>query len=204
MISLRRYKFPGCRRLPLQETQRGRMKYSLLALLVLTAFVTSCAKKSTEPITPGPKMPKATQTGQNIVACRVNGNIQIYTGPQTYLDEDGVSFGMYSDMGDLYVSINASGSQKYDDDIYLDVYDTSISINTDSRFSSTEIDKVQGEYIKQIDGLSTIYRSKEGGGVIRFTRYDNEVVAGTFSFAAYKADEKVNVTEGFFDIKVEK
>ena len=111
---------------------------------------------------------------------------------------------MYSDMGDLYVSINASGSQKYDDDIYLDVYDTSISINTDSRFSSTEIDKVQGEYIKQIDGLSTIYRSKEGGGVIRFTRYDNEVVAGTFSFAAYKADEKVNVTEGFFDIKVEK
>ncbi|WP_276132960.1 DUF6252 family protein [Polluticoccus soli] len=174
----------------------------VLLIAALVVFAVGCKKPTEKPANPTePQMPTSTETGANTVACRVNSEVHIYKGVPTYLNADGVLFGLYPDRNEYFLQVTAGGIAEYKDNIWLLLYDTAVQLNTQYPFSVTETDKNRAEYSVEAGSYSKIYKTKGSSGFIKFTRYDKTVAAGTFEFAAYNDQgEKIEITEGFFDI----
>lgn len=167
---------------------------SIWVLILICLVVGSCKKSSDE------KMPKATQSGENIVACKVNGKVQIYKGKENYLSGGEVYF-IPQARGIGVDAIIRAGSNENGDVIRIHVVTSQIEINKEYAFNN-ENDKqwAYATYNKQIS-QDILFKTSEGSGYTKFTRYDGGIAAGEFEFTAYNdKGEKVTITEGFFDI----
>jgi hypothetical protein len=142
-------------------------------------------------------MPQRTETGANVVACKVNGNVQRYSGRFSWNHPDGVSFGNY--IADHYTFLKAR-SDKYNDHIGIVLYTFDIEVGKEYIVSREDAQDFAQYYTGSGTSANT-YTTENGAGVVKFTRYDSIVAAGTFSFSAVNpSGEEVKITEGFFDV----
>lgn len=166
-------------------------------LLNLTAFLivlsAGCEKASNEE-----KMPEQTQSGANIVACKVNGKVHIYSGKPNAVKGDGVSYFRELTGADSIIQIIADNTLKYNDEIFLSVYTFHIEIGKEYTISS-EFNRNLAVY--SWSDPNAPYTTTLNSGHISFKRCDEGVASGNFSFTATnKNGEKVEITEGSFDI----
>jgi hypothetical protein len=169
----------------------------IIIVLFACSLVCGCKKK----IDAGPSMPSPTQTGQNIIACKVNGKTIIYSGIPTYLNDVGVRFGKYKMDNGIALNVEGHETEGHDDNLTLLIYELDPTVNGQYTFS-TEITNDYAQYYTGEGFANDTYKTKNGSGYMKFTRYDSTVVAGTFEFTAYNPNgAKVEITEGFFDIK---
>ncbi|WP_276133390.1 hypothetical protein [Polluticoccus soli] len=175
------------------------MRYFVLAVFYCL-LITGC-KKADEPVVPtGPQMPERTEKGANILACKVNGTIHVYRGEFSWNHPDGVSFGQYDAGG--YTFIKANEDKKYIDNIGILIYSLDIVVGKEYKLFD-ENSEGAAEYYPAEGANGNIYLTEYGGGVVKFTRYDSLIAAGTFSFNAGKSSgEEVKIAEGFFDISL--
>ena len=186
------------------------MKTTILILSMLLATITSCNQDQEETYTP--TLPPITQTGANTFGCKINGQIMVprdskkdpLMGGYPY----GVEYGGNRFLNDNYDWIEAK-DQVSDNNRGAIVFKLP-NINTLG----------VGEYIiKHVDGAFSVanpnivymgaiskngfYSSIEGTGKITITRYDEDIISGTF-YCTLKNDydppnDIIEVTEGRFD-----
>lgn len=68
------------------------MSRILLFSLLIFCTAAGCTKNNDEP-----QLPVPTQEGKNILACKVNGQVQIYKGKRTTFNDNGVEYDPYID-----------------------------------------------------------------------------------------------------------
>ena len=95
------------------------MKGLLLAALLV--FSLGCKTPVEEPVNPTkPQMQTRTETGANIVACKVDGQVHIYRGKATWNDPNGVDFVRFaSNPKHIFLWATQSG---YGDDITIRIF----------------------------------------------------------------------------------
>ncbi len=176
------------------------IKTTLMVLGVITLFTFSqCKKHKTEE----PQLPPETTTGAMTFGCKVNGKV--------FVPKDGRGKpGLYVQ----YVNLGAGvGGGWYLNIPAVDWVPSSIpavSITTDSllvqegqiyQFKSTK-GNVKASY--QIDSYYYL-KTDTDLGEIKITKFDaiNRILSGTFFFSGTDAttNQKVNITDGRFDIR---
>jgi len=183
------------------------MKTTILILSLLLVTITSCNQDQEE--TYNPTLPEATQTGENTFGCKINGQIMVPRDSRTSQlggAPTGVSY-----------SRNRTLNKHYDWVESIDRYRTN---RGGIAFKLPNIDTLGvGEYIiKHVDGAFSVfnpniaymgaiskngfYSSIEDTGKIIITRYDDNVISGTFYCTLkndYEPNDIIEVTEGRFD-----
>ena len=179
------------------------MKNLLVLLLSPFLLITSCKKDDDT------KQPEPTQVGANIIFLKVNGVSRTYTGKKPP--------GMPPvSSGDIVISVKAfpniiaisASSSEYNDGVRLYVVvDTAQNnvpiLNTGYKIQSTS----QGfaSYSKNMSISSIEYLVDSNTSTAIFTRFDTDIVSGTFDFYGINrndSNDRVHVTEGFFDISL--
>jgi len=144
-------------------------------------------------------MPEATQSGKNILACKVNGKVHIYEGKRSYLNSNGVTAQRYMSGTEILIRVHADKREDYDDNIEMEIVADQPDINKEYIFSKEDSKDRAEYYVGQSN--ENKYYTKSSSGYIKFTRFDKAVAAGVFMFTAYRDNgDKVEITEGFFDI----
>lgn len=99
----------------------------LLPLLLILSFSCTKKNKSTEP-----ELPPLTAEGKNILACKVNGNVQIYSGKRSFGNDNGVDYMSYVDKVEIYAD-----NIKYNDALDLSILrGIGLDLNTTYYFST--------------------------------------------------------------------
>ncbi len=175
---------------------------SYLVLIVLNCLLAgSCKKVATNPVVPVEPMPNPTETGANILACKVNGKLHIYKDKMTWSQPDGVSFSKREDQLEKFTYIRGNESD-YGDAVSMKIFTWNIIVGKEYKFSVNE-NKDFADYVLDGFGTENTYFTSDGSGFVKFSRYDSLVAAGTFAFTAYSmGGKKVEVTEGCFDIAI--
>lgn len=162
--------------------------FFILPILLVLSF--GCSKKqngNTEP-----QLPPLTTEGKNVMGCKVNGNVQIYSGKRTFGNDNGVDYNPSSSK----VVIFADNINYHDEiKITINIPYSSLIIDTPYYFTS-ETTNNYAQYFPS----SANFITDNNSGWIRFARLDTEVAAGTFEFTAYHNGDSVKITEGRFDI----
>jgi hypothetical protein len=171
------------------------MKLFITSIL-LCALIIGCKKEEKEE----EKIPPQTQEGRNILSCKVNGVWHHYSGKGGHVVNDyGVHYDIMISKGILYTSI-AAYDPKYDDYVEFEIHASPIEVGKVYDL----LPEVDQHVILYILGGDRYKRAKESTGFVKFSRADS-IAAGTFAFTAYNdKGEKVEITEGFFDIKQDK
>jgi hypothetical protein len=167
---------------------------SFLALLLL-AF-SQCKKKTEEP-----QLPPETTTGAMTFGCKVNG--------QVFVPKDGRGRpGLYVQ----YVNLGAGVGGGW----YLNIPATNwvpstpegVNIETDSLLvveGMTYSFKNQKGSPRAFYDKGVSYVALDNDGILKITKFDqsNRILSGTFSFIGTNTTngEKLNITEGRFDIR---
>lgn len=142
------------------------------------------------------KMPPQTRAGQEILACKVNGEIHTYRGKGTRLYPSGVKCNRAVNGTDSFTEIRAISTKIYNDDIWIAVRSFDIEVDRPYILSSGLEDNIA------VYRSDATYSTGLNSGVVTFTRYDEKIASGVFSLTAITgAGGKVEITEGFFDIK---
>jgi len=186
---------------------------TILLLLVSALFLQGSCTKETDRC-PTYKLPKATQTGENTIGCKVNGQVCIPkisglfspTTKRMCYDEN---------TGKLILTVYFIPNDK---DIECGLYDLSLKLISDSIFAAGLIDS--SSYSAMVDITpqyqpSTMYSYRsyfpDLTATLEITKLDktNRIISGTFSFEGYEVlsingddyvfGEKAYVTDGRFD-----
>jgi hypothetical protein len=160
------------------------MNRTVLFIMVLAAIVTGC-RKDTEK-----DLPPLTQSGENRIACLINGKERIYTG------ESQVSFSL-SFLGDYVSLVGKRAFLLPDRDIEICFESDSIMPNV--VYQGFEAQNCTTTY----EHGDELYKANpyDGYNWLMFTRLDTAVAAGIFQFRCIGPDgDMVNVTSGRFDI----
>ena len=194
----------------------------IMALILLITTAYSCGGGLTEEERWNPELPPITQTGANTFGCKINGKIMIprdsrYGHPGGGGIPTGVTYSRsrppltgtnydYIEAIDRYTSrggitfklpnIQTLGVGEY----LVKTVKGAFSTSLDGSFPDTNIVYMGAAY----NGNSPTagYSSIEGTGKIIITRYDNDIISGTF-YCKLKndiyPDDIIEVTEGRFD-----
>jgi|GEM_PF-6950143 len=179
------------------------MKF-LIPVIVLCIAVAACSKKSNEP------QYQPSQTGADILYCKINGVEHVYRHKGTYLNDNGVNI-MLPRNPDSSRSVQISADDvQYGDGMYLyaDVWeepDGQVVMDLDKRYPMLHSFYDESAYIQHIiskEGNFTFeYLIDTAQSFVVFTRFDEKVISGRFYFEAhYKDSLHVTATDGFFDI----
>ncbi len=192
----------------------------LLLLLVITISYIGCQKNNSTPPDNPYGLPNATQTGENMFACRVNGKNYIVSDPNSYTI--GISFHNNNTRDTL--GVGASGSFTDTsitriDEVWIQIDkqvkegDTYRLNDTATAFAlihyqSAPCGPTSGyggsQWLKTYDGDVTISKFSGTYRLIGGTAsgYDpNSIIAGTFNFMiAVPGCDTIKVTDGRFDI----
>jgi len=143
------------------------------------------------------QLPPPTQQGKNILACKVNGQVHIYSGKRTTFNDNGVNYDLYLNKLRLYAD-----NIDYRDNIEIvfPVNPDSIKVGLKYFFDLADMINPFGEYRIRVNGVTNEYKTGKQSGFIQFTRLDKDVAAGIFQFTAYYNNDSVTITEGRFDI----
>jgi len=189
----------------------------IMALILLITTAYSCGGGLTEEQRWNPELPPITQTGANTFGCKINGKIMIPRDSRVSQlggIPTGVSYGWstssvnydwikavdrFTSRGGITFklpNIQNLGVGEY----LVKTVKGGYSSSLDGSFQDTNIVYMGAAY----NGKSPTgaYSSIEGTGKITITRYDNEVISGTF-YCKLKNDNDptdiIEVTEGRFD-----
>jgi hypothetical protein len=173
------------------------MKRCCAVPAILLMLFAACKKVDT-----GVPMPPITHTGQDILACRINGKVMTAKGGK------GISFfgsdAVYIYQGPMkYVIIDGKNTTSTGDEILLSFYyDRSNNIAPISLFHS---DSTKGSYFnnfKSVNGLCyCFYTSTINGGALTIDYDDGIAISGRFAFDAVDSSNNiVHITDGQFDI----
>ena len=167
------------------------MRYLLILFLCCLA-ICGCKKEKE-------KLPAATQSGKNILACKVNGKVHIYEGKRSNSNDNGVDAGRYLSVNHFVIRVHADNADDYNDNLTMQVFADKPELNKEYIFSKEDSKDGAEYYIGE--NYVNIYTTKSSSGYIKFSRFDTSVMAGIFMFTAYNDHgAKVEITEGFFDI----
>ena len=189
------------------------MNTKTLLLTMLLATIFSCKKHKEEY---NPQLPPVTQTGANTFGCKINGQIMVpRDGKNTPLMGGypyGVTYSRIRTQYEHYDWIEAmdqvsSGSNRGAIAFKLPNIDTMgvgeyIIKHVDGAFSQANPNIVYLGAIYNGDSPSTGYSSIENTGKIIITRYDDDVISGTFYCKVknyLNPNDIIEVTEGRFD-----
>jgi hypothetical protein len=171
----------------------------VLTIIVFTVIAIGCRKKQIDEPEPN-ILPTATQNGANLLACKINGAVHIYSGIPGRIGTNGVSFTkVWGSNNEQYVLISA-GDSKYGDQLDIDIYEPGWNIQVKNDYKFSNENKVKAKYFYA--DVFNEYKTQSNSGYISFTRYDDRVVAGNFSFKVFNKTDSVKTIEGFFDIAV--
>ena len=176
---------------------------SLLLIMAFIALTSSECKKSKFDPNSDNGLPPATQVGQGVFACKVNG--------QPWISESGLrnmGGGLQGDTLSAFGTVDLEdGPIEHYQVILLGVYDSSRQVyelnNTTNAYAVYR--RTRGEQCFNIaGGFGGVISKKITGGRLTITKADPsaKIIAGTFSFAV-PTDycDTLRVTEGRFDIK---
>lgn len=167
---------------------------STCLIFLIVNFSCSSCKKNTDPAPDNPwGLPNATQTGQDFIACRINGKNFI-----SYYDLYGTKAGFYNDTfgmngtnkgANLIQSLNFTIYKNQKENIVYDFkqnFAKSLYITDSTCFGYS----------------SSIIKSNAVSGYIKLTKYDKtlKVISGVFE-CKYPIDncDTLNITDGRFD-----
>ncbi len=168
------------------------MKYSLLFIIAIAVFFTSCHKEAT--------LPPITNNGANVLGCKVDGKIIIASGSAgSFGRVNGVRFYPPTTYG--LIQIYAHGDnpkfEMFISFIYLDTPGTYQIIST-NRLGATYDNFATGSVPS---GESEFNTDSTHTGFIKITQFSDQQISGTFAFDAMNDGGKVvHLTEGRFDI----
>lgn len=171
-------------------------KLLFLSLLALAA----CKKTDNSNF----QLPGPSSTGQNYLACKVNGQLYHSRGLNSWTSRTGVSYSRFTNR--VVVGGDDDGVNG-DLGIYLYQEPSSLLANQDY-ILGTEGNGNEAKYFRFKQGGQTFeYTTSSVSGWVRFSRIDTTVAAGTFAFTAYRNGQKdadsVVITDGRFDISAE-
>lgn len=174
------------------------MKNILAFTLFITLALSACKKDlSTEPVDPN-QLPPATEIGANILACKVNGKAHIYTSTSSLFSENGVYLSRIKNGQETRLLIGAT-ENKYEDHIQIEIYEPEWKIVLNKEYRLSNEKKDDASYF--LRNIPKEYKTTINSGHIIFSQYNDNVVAGKFSFTLYNdSNDSVVITEGFFDI----
>ncbi|HTM66541.1 MAG TPA: hypothetical protein VL093_09490 [Flavipsychrobacter sp.] len=141
------------------------------------------------------QLPPLTQEGKNILACKVNGQVHIYSGKRTTFDDNGVNY----DRGIDKVRIAADNS-RYNDNIEIILPYIPDSVMVGVRYYFTENEVASGYASYYVGNGSLVYKTSNKSGFIQFNRLDENIAAGVFEYIACHNNDSIKITEGRFDI----
>lgn len=185
------------------------MRNNLFITLLLLTISLSCKKQEEEK----PRL-YPSHAGRNILYCKVNGAEKLYDekgGGLFNVDDLDAYFRKFPDSNVTRpVFYIHCGEGDHDGSFYLcaEVTDAEIEsgipeLNVPRKFIKSNF-WVASRYNHRTIDHEYDYILDTTRATITFTRYDDKVIAGTFSFeAGYKDSLHVSVTDGFFDILVE-
>lgn len=175
-------------------------KIAFIALAILSML--ACKKPTNDP-TKDPEKPQQTQTGADILWCRVNGTPQLYKGKPTAIRHNGVHAykQKYADSS-VFIIIRGEDS-KYSDGLDMCINVTLEAANTpvvNKKYRIADgLPYIYSQYYTINDNKA--YRVDSNSSHIIFTRFDETVAAGTFEYHGINKDNAlIHITEGFFDI----
>ena len=155
------------------------------------AALNGCKKPDETPHEP--ELPPLTQDGRNVLACRVNGIVHVYSGKHTLGDPNGVFYHRYVD--EILLSADEADLS---DAVRISLFEPNTIVANSTYVFSTKTNSCYALYYS--DEANPYFITKNSSGWVRFTRIDSAIAAGTFEFIAYFENDSVNVTEGRFDI----
>lgn len=170
----------------------------LLAAIILLLF-SSCLN---EP--PEPQLPPYTQVGNNIFACKINGEIFVAAGKfetswgLALFERRGIAI-YYSNLGgDISFRIDARESEpmKAEVDLYFMYSQDKDTVDFDHTSASVTIPV---DLPNQFE--TNFSTDKDHRGWVKIKHFHNNILAGTFEFTAINSKgEVILVTDGRFDI----
>ena len=189
------------------------MKNLILYTGLITIILVGCSPTKDEFV---PTLPPITQTGENTFGCYVNGVlITPRDGSGTFNVRDpGMSFIAGPDPNNIIyneIKVYDFASERTAritlhihelDSIGVGEYPVGIS-NCMGNINSPLTNNIFCKIYDPTDGVYKEYCSFENSGIITITRYDSDIVSGTFSARIRNKnnnDEIVEITDGRFDI----
>ena len=171
-----------------------RLKNCYIFISLIFLFTLACEKDDSPPA----ELPEATTTGEDMFACKVDGEIWVADRPFNIYGSDEIVCWYNEDSGDFEIE----GRREIDE---LTDY-----INVHAKFMS------EGEFVQIVDGDDqTAYRDKisysvteqyyhipDNPGSIKITRLDTSknIVSGLFSMEVQGDMIKIDITDGRFDV----
>ena len=167
------------------------LSLGILSLLVLASFIKPGFDKD---------LPPLTHTGENMMACRVNGKV-IIAGQNVMNASGSVRFSSAPDNDLLYISCEIPSPH----------YEIELSINYDDTLGVYPIINSYPyfgyfwDYTHSIspNDSNQFQPDKTHAGTVKVTYNDGSIIAGTFAMEAVNRRGKVvHITDGRFDIMV--
>ena len=189
------------------------MKNLILYTGLITIILMACSPTKDEFV---PTLPPITQTGENTFGCYANGVlITPRDGSGTFNVRDpGMSFIAGPDPNNIIyneIKVYDFASERTAritlhilklDSIGVGEYAISKS-NCMGNIASPRTNNIFCRIFDYDKGIYKEYCSFENSGIINITRYDNEIISGTFSCRVRNKndfDDVIEITEGRFDI----
>ncbi|HEX7847916.1 MAG TPA: DUF6252 family protein [Chitinophagaceae bacterium] len=168
---------------------------SFIALLLL--LVSGNCKKEKQPEPDNPYgLPNATQTGENIFACRVNG--------QKWISDKGV----FHNRGGVTNDTLATSADRNENGFELIVLIVKGNAAQGASYGFSDTTKALAEFrTNNLCGIQTgsVYRYYSLTGSINIAKLDlpNKIISGTFNFNAARIDcnDTLKITDGRFDMR---
>ena len=153
---------------------------------------TSCKKEKLE------EPPQQTQNGSNILWCKINGTPVTVRGKSNAVNGKGLSIADRKKIANLQATfINASSINDNQDDLRL-IFNNYNITNLGTKY---KIVTINNTYYSALVTEYFEYEVDSTRSWAAFSRFDGNVVAGTFEFHGVSANgETVSITEGWFDI----
>ena len=172
------------------------MKWYLIVPVIILLFA-ACKKADT-----GVPMPPFTHTGQDILACKINGTVMIAKGGKgmSFFPSDIVYI---SQDTQKHVTIDGKNTTSTGDEILMSFYyDRLQNVHTINLFASGSTQASYYNNYKSVNGTCFCYHSTPvNGGSLTIDYDDGITIAGRFAFdAADSSGNIVHITEGQFDI----
>ena len=168
------------------------MKYTSLLIFSLLLLFTNCYKEAT--------LPPITNTGANVLACKVNGKVVIVSGSAArYGNPIGVAF--IQKNSDGLVTIYANNDNPRCEIILNFIYHDTTGIYPiiTNYPEGASYDNFSNGSVPI--GSSTYNTDSSHTGYIKVLNYSFKQISGTFAYDAINDEGKViHITEGRFDI----
>jgi len=173
-------------------------KFRFLFVFLCTLLFSSCKKDETDD-----GLPKPTQTGEDMMAARVDGNIWIRKTCWCYMGNNGIAtqfengwLNIEGKQDEEYISITLSGVDKPGNYPFKPSYN---KLNGNGSYWNSGTLTSWSEINRHITNYTH-------SGSVTITKFDtaNKIISGKFTFDAeseYDPKSIVHITNGWFDVK---